>query len=295
LKVTVEGYTAPSEKEMYVDRMLVGPGFFDVMGIPVLSGRALGTRDDENAPKVCVVSAGMARTFFAETNPIGRRFRFERTGAEYTVEIVGVVKDLNKADSKEKVWRAVYCPMLQDLPSAQATLLVRVAGDPTAALAQARRRFQLIDKNLFLNIKTMDRLVDDSLLLQRFFVLLCSSFGLIALLLASAGLYGVMAYSVARRTNEIGIRMALGADRKTVVGMVLRETMKLVVVGIAVGLAAAWAATRLLATALFGVQPTDPLTMTSCVLVMTLVALVAGYAPSARAAGVDPVVALRHE
>src|SRR6185295_18897870 len=109
---------------------LVGPGFFEAMGIPVLSGRAITPRDNETAPKVCVVSAAMAKTYFADRSPIGRHFTFQRTGAEYEVEIVGVAKDLKKADAKEKIWRAVYCPMLQDLPVGGATVIIRAAGDP---------------------------------------------------------------------------------------------------------------------------------------------------------------------
>jgi predicted permease len=295
LPVTVEGYSGASKQEMYVDRMLVGPGFFDAMGIPLMSGRDITIRDDENAPKVCVVSSAMARKFFGNQSPIGRHFTFARTGAEYQVEIVGVSRDVRKADSKDQIWRAVYCPMLQDLPLGGVVVLVRTAGNTTSVMADLRRQFQGIDKNLFLDVRTIYRQLDDSVFFQRFLATLSSTFSLLALLLACVGLYGVMAYSVSRRTNEIGIRMALGAGRGSVIGMVLTETMRLVGMGMLIGLVAAWAATRLIANALFGLTPMDPLTIVSAVLVLGAVALLSGYAPSLRAARVDPVVALRHE
>jgi predicted permease len=295
LPVTVEGYSDQSKQEMYVDRMLVGPGFFDAMGIPLLSGRTITIRDDENAPKVCVVSAAMARKFFGNQSPIGRHFTFERTGAEYQVEIVGVARDIRKADSKDQIWRAVYCPMLQDLPLGGTIVLVRTAGDAGSVIAAVRGQFQTIDKNLFLDVRTMYRQMDDSVFFQRFLATLSGAFSLLALLLACVGLYGVMAYSVSRRTSEIGIRMALGAGRGTVIRMVVTETMRLVGTGMLIGLVAAWAATRLIANALFGLSPMDPMTVISAILVLAIVALLSGYAPSRRAARVDPVVALRHE
>ena len=294
LNVTVDGAVDLPPEKMYVDRLLVGPGFFEAMGIPLLAGRALTARDDEHAPKVCVVSATMARAFFAERSPIGRHFTFKRTGAEYTVEIVGVAKDLKKADPRGE-WRPVYCPMLQDLPTLNATILIRATGDASAVIAEARRRLRDIDRNLFVDVVTMERRIEDNVFFQRLLATLSGVFGLLALLLASIGLYGVMAYSVARRSNEVGIRMALGADRRRVVGAVVRETMTLVGAGLVVGLAAAWGTTRLIATTLFGLTAMDPPTLVFAVLVMIAVALVAGYVPARRAAAVDPVVALRAE
>jgi predicted permease len=294
LNVAVDSAATLPQEKMYVDRLLVGPGFFDAMGIPLLSGRLLTARDDEHAPNVCVASATMARAFFPDRSPLGRHFTFKRTGAEYTVEIVGVVKDLKKADPQGE-WRPVYCPMLQDLPTGGATLLIRADGDASAAIAEARRRLRDIDRNLFVDVMSMDRNIENTVLFQRLLATLSGVFGLLALLLASIGLYGVMAYSVARRTNEVGIRMALGADRRRVVGAVVRETMTLVGVGVVVGVAAAWGTTRLIASTLFGLTAMDPITLAFAVAVMTTVALLAGYVPARRAAAVDPVVALRQE
>ncbi len=296
LKVAVQGYTPhKSEDEMYVGRMLVGPGFFDAMGIPLLAGRSITPRDDEKSPKVCVVSAAMANTYFPNTNPIGRHFMLLRQGADYDVEIVGVAKDIRKPEREDKIWRAIYCPMLQDLPIPNVNLLVRTAGDPAVAVAAARRAFQTIDKNLFLEVRTMESMVDLRHFGERFIATLATVFGVLALALASIGLYGVMAYSVSRRTNEIGIRMALGAQRGSVTGMVLREALWLIAAGLIVGLLTAVAAARLVSGALFGVQPTDPLTSATAALVLAVVGLLAGYIPARRAARIDPMRALRHE
>ena len=295
LPVTVEGYKSGTKSDMYVDRMLIGPGFFDALGIQLLSGRDITIRDDEHAPTVCVVSSAMARKFFGNQNPLGRHFTFQRTGAEYQAEIVGVAKDIRKADANDQIWRSVYCPMLQDLPLGGVMVLVRTSGNAASVIAAARHRFQMVDKNLFVDVRTMYRQLDDSVFFQRFLATLSGGFSVLALLLACVGLYGVMAYSVSRRTNEIGIRMALGAGRGTVIAMVVSETMRLVGTGMIIGLIAAWGATRLIASALFGLSPLDPATVVAAIVVLGAVAVLSGYAPSRRAAKVDPQVALRHE
>jgi predicted permease len=294
LNVTVDGAVNLPEDKMYVDRLMIGPGFFEAMGIPILAGRAITVRDDKDAPNVCVVSGTMARAFFGDRSPIGRRFTFKRTGAEYTAEIVGVAKDLKRADARGE-WRPVYCPMLQDLPTLNAMVLIRANGDASAVLAEARRQFREVDKNLFVNVSSMDRRIEDNTFLQRFLAMLASVFGLLALLLASIGLYGLMAYAVARRSNEVGIRMALGADHRSVVVNVIRETMTLVAAGVVVGLTAAWGLTRLIASTLFGVSAMDPATLALSIAAMLAVALLAGYIPARRAASVNPLVALRQD
>ncbi len=294
LGVTVDGAVDLAQDRMYVDRLMVGPGFFDAMGIPILAGRAITARDDEHSPNVCVVSAAMAHTFFGDRNAIGRHFTFKRTGAEYTVEIVGVARDLKRADQQGE-WRPVYCPMLQDLPTLNAIVLIRASGDASAVLAAARRQFREIDKNLFVDVLSIDRRIEDNVFFQRLLATLASVCGGLALLLASIGLYGVMAYSVARRSNEVGIRMALGADRRNVVLKVVRETMTLVAAGVVVGLAAAWGATRLIASTLFGVTAMDPPTLALAIAAMMTVALLAGFIPARRAAAVNPVIALRQD
>ena len=294
LNVTADGAVNLPQEKRYVDRLMIGPGFFEAMGIPILTGRAITARDDEQAPNVCVVSGTMARAFFGDRSPIGRHFTFKRTGAEYTVEIVGIAKDLKTTDPRGE-WRPVYCPMLQDLPTLNAIVLIRANGDASAVLAEARRQFREVDKNLFVDVASMDRRIEDNAFFQRLLATLASVFGLLALLLASIGLYGVMAYSVTRRSNEVGIRMALGADRRSVVANVVRETMTLVAAGVVVGLAAAWGATRLIASTLFGVTAMDPPTLALAIAAMMAVASLAGYIPARRAAAVNPLVALRQD
>ena len=293
LSVTVDGAVNLPRDRMYVDRLMVGPGFFDAMGIPILAGRAITERDDQHAPNVCVVSAAMARAFFADRSPIGRHLTFKRTGAEYTVEIVGVAKNLKRADPQGE-WRPVYCPMLQDLPTLNAIVLIRSSGEASAVLAEARRQFR--DRQESLRRRRLNgRRIEDNVFFQRLLATLASVFRLLALLLASIDLYGVMAYSVARRSNEVGIRMALDADRRRVLANVIRETMTLVAAGVLVGLAAAWGATRLIASTLFGVTAMDLPTLALAIAAMMTVALLAGYIPARRTAAVNPVIALRQD
>jgi predicted permease len=294
LGVTIDGAVNLAQDRMYVDRLMVGPGFFDAMGIPILAGRAITPRDDEHAPNVCVVSAAMAHTFFGDRNAIGRHFTFKRTGAEYTVEIVGVAKDVKRPDPQGE-WRPVYCPMLQDLPTLNAVVLIRASGDASVVLAAARQQFREIDKNLFVEVLSMDRRLEDNVFFQQLLATLATAFGGLALLLSSIGLYGVMAYSVARRSNEVGIRMALGADRRSVVVKVVGETMTVVAAGVVVGLAAAWGATRLITSTLFGVTAMDPPTLALAIAAMMTVALLAGFIPARRAAAVNPLIALRQD
>ncbi len=294
-KVSVKGIAPLPQEEMFTRWSLVGPGFFKAAGIPLLMGRDLSTLDSENGPKVCVINAAMADKFWPNSNPIGRRVTFLRSEGDYEAEIVGVAKNVRGWWLGDDRLRLAYCPMLQHLPVSNLTLLVRTAGAPAAVIGEVKGRFQEIDRNLFVEVKTWGSFNDDlefeSIWLSR----ISSGLSLLALLLTCIGLYGVMAYSVARRTNEIGIRMALGAVRRDVVSMVLRETLRLVVLGIAIGVTASLGLTRILASVLFGVKTLDVASFSLATAVLLAVALFAGYLPGRRASRLDPLVALRHE
>jgi predicted permease len=279
---------------------VVAPEFFRTLGIPLLLGRDFDGSEITNSAKVAIVSESFARRLFAGANPIGQRFRF--SDQDGLVTVVGVVKDVRnrslRGSDPEHPALASYVPMAQAPPEilGQVTLEVRATGDLTALTESVRKRVQTVDKDLtFHKVYTQASLIDESLGDERALAALTSGFGLVAVLLAGIGLFGVTAYSVAQRTKEIGIRMALGAQRTSILRMVLREAMILVIVGLGVGAVGAVMAARLIATQLFGVAPTDPLTISAALLLMTVVAGAASIVPARRATKVDPMVALRYE
>ena len=296
--VTVPGYTPRPGEEPGSGFNPVGSHFFETAGIPILLGRDFGPRDDDTAPKVAIVNETFARDFFGGANPLGRTIGLGVNQNLGQFEIVGVVKDSKQNRLSERPVRVVYFPFLQIPPAliGQMTLEVRTAADPAAMTATVRKELLAVEKNLpIFGVKTLTQQVQDSLGEQRMVARLTTLFGLLALLLAAVGLYGVMSYSVARRTSEIGIRMALGAQRGDVTRLVLRETMTLVSVGVALGLAGALGAGRVLSSLLFGLAPTDPVAFAAATLLLTGVAAVASYVPARRASQVDPMAALRYE
>jgi predicted permease len=275
---------------------LVAANFFETMGMPIVLGRGLNPRDDERAPKVAVVNQTMARKYFGDESPIGRRFGFggrpENAGQ---IEIIGVVKDAKYTNLRQDTAPTAYTAYMQD-PPGQMNFEVRTVGDATAMTSSIRDAIREVDPNLPLfAVKTQIQQAAESLAQERLFATLSSVFGVLALLLACVGLYGVMSYSVTRRTNEIGIRMALGASATRVLGMVMRESMQVVGTGIVIGVGAAVASTRLIESMLFGLAPTDPLTISFAALVLIAVSALAGYIPARRASKVDPMIALRYE
>jgi predicted permease len=290
--VQVEGYTPRPEedKEAYMNR--VAPKYFETLGTPLLAGRDFTLQDRKGTPTVAIINQTMARYYFRNSSPIGRHV----TMGHDPMEIVGVVGDAKYLSLRETTPRTVYLPCFQDdLPWVPA-VFVRTSLPISAIATPLRRAVRDLDKSVAVaGIKTLSQQVEQSLIRERMIAMLSSFFGLLALLLASIGLYGVMSYSVVRRTNEIGIRAALGATRRDVVWLVLRETMLLVALGIAIGLPAAIASARLIRDQLFGLEPADPLTVCGATLAIVAVAALAGYLPARRAAQVDPMVALRYE
>jgi len=283
-------------------RHQVRENFFEVMEIPMLAGRTFKPQDDAKAPKVVVVNQTFANKYFPNENPIGKRFTFD-TKKPDEIEIVGLVKDAKYTRQRDEIPPTVYSPWRQELRSmGGATFEARTLGDPNAVIASIRQAVREVDGNLPLNnVKTQIAQADETLRMERLFAKLLSLFGLLAQQLASIGLYGVMAYSVAQRTNEIGIRMALGANQRDVLKMVLRQGMAVTMIGVVLGLAGAYVLTKYLESKLnlnnmlYGVKVSDPLTYGVIAVLLTLVALLACFIPARRATKVDPQQALRHE
>jgi len=265
----------------------VGPGFFETMGIPLLAGRALDETDAVEQRPVAVISARVARQFFPDRNPLGQHL--DVFGTDRVV--VGVVGDARYRSLRQPAESMVYEPVFT--PGSYA---LRTAGDPRAMAGFVRRELRNVARDVPVwSLDTLDALVDGTLVQERMVSGLCGLFGIFALLIASIGLYGRLSYSVAGRTAEIGVRIALGARQSGVLWMVLRDALLLTLCGIAMGLPLALASTRLLRTLLFAVTPTDATTLVAIAATIIAVSMMAGFIPARRAASVDPVVALRGE
>ena len=268
---------------------VVGANYFQTMGVSLLRGRDFAETDDRNAPRVVIINESFARRYFAGQDPLGKRLRFGNPWSE----IVGVARDSKYRALDEASRPFVYQPLAQNHETGM-TLHVRAAGDPLSVAAAVRREVNSIEKNLPLtDLQPMSELIGASLYPARMGAVLIGVFGLLALLLAAVGLYGVISYAVSRRTREIGVRMALGARARDVLRLVLREAMTLVVIGTAIGWGLAAASSRLIASFLFGVGPMDAATFAATPILLAMVALIASYLPARRAMKVDPMVALR--
>jgi predicted permease len=295
MTIRVDGYTAKEDENMSPNVDGIGPRYFSTMGIPLISGREFTPQDTKDAPRVAIISETTARYFFGNQSPLGRRFGIGRSTPS-NIEIVGVVRDARALDLRNQPTRFVYLPYPQSPELGPMTFYARVAPGVTAPAGALREAVQRLDPNLPLyDMKTMEAQVDESLFIDRMVAALSTAFGVLATLLAAVGLYGVMSYAVARRTREIGIRMALGAERGRVLWLVLREVAFLAITGIVLGLGAALLVTRRIQSQLYGLSPTDALTLVGATLVLALVALLAGYVPARRATAIDPMMALRSE
>ena len=287
--VWVQGQTAKHETHV----MAVSPTFFQTLGIPVLLGRNFSDHDLAQPNAVAVINETAARTFFSGENPIGRRIGQSIENAGKT-EIIGVIKDTKYNSLRDPAPPTLYQLLPRDARAAN--VVVRTAGDPGSMIETVRAAMRQVDAELPLtNVTTQTDQIEGRMAQERLFAMAYSLFGALALVLASVGLFGLMSYNVSRRTNEIGIRIALGAQRRGVVGMVLRESMIMVAIGVAIGVAAAVAAGRLVTAVLFGLSPTDVWTLGGAIALMASVGLAAGYLPARRASRVDPMVALRYE
>ena len=295
--ISVEGYI-PKPGELLHSRMdQVGPDYFSVVGMPILSGRGITAQDSGNGPRVAVINQAFAKQFFPNTNPIGKRVTDTYPGNPASAEIVGVVADAKYNSLREETPTRLYNPIFNPFwPEHSAYFEIRTSADP--ATVSSALRAVVHDTNSAIpeiEIHTMSGLVDDSLQTDHFVAQLSTAFGLLAIVLASVGLYGIMAFTVARRTRDIGIRMALGAGRSKIVRQVLSETLVLMLIGIAVGVPVALAGTRLIKSMLFGLGAVDPVAIIAACSILAVIAGLAGYIPARRASQVDPMVALRYE
>ena len=297
--ITIPGVPPPKPgEELETAIMSVDPGFLPTMQIPIVLGRGLEQRD-LFSPRVAVVSQAFVKKFFPNQSPVGRNFAFSSDyGAGGAIEIVGVARAALYNSIKEtETPPLVYVPYTQSLERlSRVCYELRAPGDPQSLVASVRKIVQDASPNVpVTEVKTQAAQIDQTIGQERTFAQLCSGFALLALLIACVGLYGTMAYTVARRTSEIGIRMALGALRGWIVWMVLREMFALAAVGVIAGMAAAWATTRLVASYLFGLEQHDPRVLIGAAMLLVLAACAAAFAPAWRAAKIDPQVALRHE
>jgi len=294
--VSVLGRTPTPEDDMIVTNNVVGPGYFATLGISLLLGRSFGPQDTANSPKVAVINETFAKWYLPGGSPIGRHFGLGGDPAHSNdIEVVGVVKNAKYQDLRERPFPAAYYPYTQHVQYLN-DFEVRYTGSPEAIIPEVRQAIRQVDRSLPVAYSgTLMQQVNRSMEGQSLIARLSTFFGVLAAFLACIGIYGLTSYGVTRRTNEIGIRMALGADGSGVLWMVMRESLTLVALGVAIGIPVALAAARLVSVVLYGLTAADPTTLTLAALLMIAVAALAGYLPARRAAKVDPMVALRYE
>ncbi|MEP7343117.1 MAG: ABC transporter permease [Acidobacteriota bacterium] len=293
--ITIEGYDPSSvQSAIQADQRIASVGYFETMKIPLLRGRFFNEHDTKDSVQVTIIDENMARTYWPNSDPIGKRLRRGGDKAPW-LTIVGVVASVKQyaLDTDSRV--ALYSPHLQ-APSGVMYAVVRTTGDPASIVAAVTREVRAMEPNApIFDVKTMQQWLSESLARRRFAMLMLGLFAVVAMLLAGIGIYGVMSYTVAQRTREIGIRVALGAQTRDVLRLVIRQGMTLTGIGVGIGLVVAIAATRLMASLLFGVRATDPITFAAIALLLAIVAFAACYLPARRATKVDPMIALRYE
>jgi predicted permease len=296
--VDVEGYTPAPNEDRNVRVLPISPGYFATMGIPLVNGRDFTDRDGRNAPEVVIINETTARHYFGNASPIGKRLAWWPTDPK-NIEIIGVARDAKYDSLRQDTPRIAYQSILQRA-AAPPVLQIRISPNTTrshaAVVQDCRTMIEAVEPNIAIRgMEPLSAAVNRTLGAERLAAGLSLGFGVIALLLTSIGLYGSVAYTVARRTSEIGIRMALGAQRSAILGMVARDGLALVLIGLVVGVGASYALAGLTASLLYGVPPRDPTTFALASVTLILVALIASYWPARRATNVDPTMALRSE
>ena len=295
--LVVEDHPRPAGEEFDVDLYIVTPAYPQTMAIPLLQGRALTEQDSETTPLVALINETMAGEMWPGQDPIGKRIKFP--GSEKNPQpwrtVIGIVAGVKQYALDRKGPMQIYLPEAQ-FPTRFMTLVVHTSSDPQSLIAAVRNQIHEMDKDQAVyNIATMEQLLADSISLRRFSTILLMSFAGVALMLAGIGIYGVISYSVTQRTHEIGVRMALGASRRDIIHLVVRQGMAMTLAGVGIGLVATFALTRVMETLLFNVSATDPATFVIIPVALTIVALGACFVPAQRAAKVDPMEALRYE
>jgi predicted permease len=275
----------------------IGPGYWKTMGVHLLEGRDFDSRDIGEKTTVAIVNRKFAQHFFGSSSAVGRHIGFgDGPKSKLDIEIIGVVQDSLYEGPREGVHRQVFVPSAQEGFPMSAAFYVRTSLDPTQMYGAIRQQVAQLDPSMpVFELKTLGSQLDETLVPERFIATLSAAFGVLATLLAAIGLYGVMAFVVERRTKELGLRMALGAPQSSVVGMVMREVLLLLVIGLAIGVPLAYALSRFISSQLFGVAAADPRTGLLAICVLAVVALGAGFLPARRASAIDPIRALRYE
>ncbi len=290
-----EGESADSKQQQAEFENKVGNDFFPTLNIPILAGRGFGPQDTSTSVKVAVINQSLARKRFPNVDPIGKRFRSDRDNSDW-IQIVGICADTRYSDLRMDPPPQFFLPYVQQPDAGTLVYQVRTRMQPSALFPALRNAIQSVDRDLpMIDYRTQREQINATMQIERAFAALTAGFGVLALALACVGIYGIMAYSVAQRTNEIGIRLALGAQPGQVRSMILRESTWLTSVGIIVGIGAALGLTRLVKSMLYGVTPNDPVTLGAGVALLLAIALVAAWIPARRAASVQPMEALRHE
>jgi len=298
--VGVRGYVPASPADApHSEKYLISPDYFRVMGIPLLKGRFFNSGDVPGAPPVAIINEAMARQFWPDSDPIGKEIQFHWINADWQ-RVVGVVGDVKNVSLDQPVPLETYLPYSQAIdPSVEPyglTLIVKTKGDPLAAVPMVRGQVLDLDRDQPVSdVNSLSKVLSNSVSQPKSITFILGFFAGIALLLAAVGIYGVISYWVSHRTKEIGIRMALGADRASVLGMVAGQAAKIILAGIGIGLIGAFALTRLMSTLLFGVAPTDPLTFSLILAMLVIIGLLASYIPALKATRIDPVTAIRYE